>query len=141
MKKILSLTAMVVSVIIAFCGILTLCGAFGNADSYGGSSPYDSGYASFGADYYTYSVNNAAEMVSEANAINNNLRDISDILNAGFGLFMLALGILSFCGFGIIYAGCEAAVQCVCTEACADKQDEEEVYCETEPDFEENTEE
>ena len=64
MKKTFSITGMLAGALLIIFGLVALCGGFGDADSYGGDSPYDSGYASFGADYYTYSVNNTAETAS-----------------------------------------------------------------------------
>ena len=97
---------MVVSLLIVLFGILAISGTLGDADSYGGDSPYDSGYASFGGDYYTYSVNNTAETTSAVNAVASNLRQISDLLRNSFGLFMMGFGLLWFCCFGVVYTGC-----------------------------------
>ncbi len=106
MKKFFSLTGMIVGLAIVLFGILAMNGTLGGADSYAGSSPYDSGYATFGGDYYTYSVNNTAEAAVAARAASSNLCQISDLLQNCCGLFMIGLGLLSFCGFGVVFAGC-----------------------------------
>ena len=111
MKKYFSIAGMIASVLVILFGILAVSGALGDADSYGGESPYDSGYASFGGDYYTYSVNNSAETTSAVNAVASNLREISDILRNSLGLFMIGFGLLSLCGFGILYSGCIVPVE------------------------------
>ena len=108
MKKKLSLIGMYVGIVAVILGILAICGAFGSAGSYGSSSPYDSGFASFGGDYYTYSVNNAAEAVSATRAVATNLRQISAMLQHCLGFFLICFGLMGFCGFGIVYAGCTA---------------------------------
>lgn len=124
MKKYFSLAGMVVSLLVVLFGILAMCGALGDADSYGGDSPYDSGYASFGGDYYTYSVNNSAETTSAVNAVASNLRQISDLLRNSYGLFMIGLGLLSFCGFGVVYAGSVLPLHNE-TNICSEKESEE----------------
>lgn len=106
MKKKFSVIGMAVGMLLAFLGILTVSGVFGNGNYSAGVSPYDSGYAKFGGDYYTYSVNNSAETASAAKAAANNLREISDILKNGIGFSMMAMGLFAFCGFGIVFSGC-----------------------------------
>ena len=55
-KKTLSLVGMIIGCVFVLIGILSLSGAVGGNTSYPSSAPYsyDSGYASFGGDYYTY---------------------------------------------------------------------------------------
>lgn len=108
MKKILSFIGVVIGIVIFILGIVTISGAFGDAKSYGDSASYgyDSGFASFGGDYYTYSVNNAAETASAARATAANLREISDILRNCFGWFMMCFGLLVCCSFGIVFTNC-----------------------------------
>ena len=106
MKKKLALIGMIAGIAMIFIGLLAMCGAFGGSSSFGGSSPYNSGYASFGADYYTYSVNNSAEAASAARAAAHNVGDVSDFMQVCGGLFLMLFGLMAFCGFGIVYAGC-----------------------------------
>ncbi len=86
-------------------GLLTLIGCFGSADSFSWApSEYDYGYATFGTDYYTYSVNNAAYAASAASTGANNIREMSGILQICFGFFFIGIGAIDICGFGIISA-------------------------------------
>lgn len=105
MKKKFSIGGMATGLLIVLFGILAMCGIFGNGDYSGNSSPYDSGYASFGGDYYTYSVNNSAETASAARATAKNLNEISDLLRYGLGTFMIGTGLAVFCGFGVVFSG------------------------------------
>lgn len=103
-KKIISLIAMIVSAAIAVCGILVLTGSLGGDTSYPGSSTlYDSGYSKFGADFYTYVSNNAAEAASAARTTANNIGDIADLLKNVCGLSMLGIGLLCLCHFSMIW--------------------------------------
>lgn len=116
MKKKFSIGGMVVGLLIVLFGILTVSGAFGTGIGTGGgtgdSSPYDSGYAKFGGDYYTYSVNNSAEAASAARAAASNARaaasnasNILDFLCLALGTFMIGTGLAVFCGFGVVFSG------------------------------------
>ena len=107
MKKAFSITGILAGIVAIILGLCFLGGAFSNGLSYGGDSPYDSGYASFGGDYYTYSVNNSAETASAARATASNVSDVYYLLEDFFGMFMLMFGIMAVCGFGISYAGCK----------------------------------
>ena len=127
MKKKLAVLGMVAGILAIIFGIIVLTGVFGAATSGGSSSPYDSGFASFGGDYYTYSVNNAAEAASAARAVAYNLRDISGSLNAIGGLLLIFFGLTAFCGFGIVFAGCERRQTPVVTEAISEVEDNEEI--------------
>lgn len=143
MKKKFLLGGMIAGALIVVFGILAMCGVLGEATSYGNSSPYDSGFASFGADYYTYSANNSAETASAARATANNLCDISHFLQACCGLFMIGIGIAIFCGFGAVFADCcNASKNIIIEEESAEDQDnkEEDIVEENTP-SEENPEE
>ncbi len=105
MKKIFSILGMAGGLLLIILGFLTIFGNFGDAiysveSSYG----YDSGYATFGSDYYTYSSNNMAEAASGAAATANNLREISDLLRNSLGWFMMMFGLAIICGFGIVFS-------------------------------------
>lgn len=117
-KKTLSLVAMIVSILIVFFGILVMAGAMGGDTtvangSYNSSSYlYDSGYAEFGADFYTYVSNNAAaaadaaeSAASAARTVASNLDDIAALLKSACGIFLMGFGLLSLCHFGMIWLG------------------------------------
>lgn len=114
MKKTFSLLGMISGVLAIILAVCVLCGVFSGDMSSGATSPFDSGYASFGADYYTYSVNNSAETASAANAAATNIASVFNLLQICLGLFMFVFGLIAVCGFGIVYAGC--LLQPVATE-------------------------
>ena len=107
-KKVLSVVGMIVGFVFIIVGILSMAGALGGEISYPGSAPYsyDSGYAQFGADYYSYSVNNSAEAASAARAAAYNLGDIAEFLAAFFGIASILFGLMVMCGFGIVLSTC-----------------------------------
>ena len=115
-KKTISLIAIVVSALIAFLGLLVLAGAMGGdtgtASSYSSSlgKLYDSGYAEFGADFYTYVSNNAAaaadaaeSAASAASKVASNLNEIAKLLKSACGIFLMGFGILSLCHFAMVW--------------------------------------
>lgn len=105
-KKTVSLIAMIVSVLIVFFGILVMAGSLGGDTGYASSAYlYDSGYASFGADFYTYVSNNAAEAASASRTIASNLDAISQLLKNACGIFLMGFGLLSLCHFTMIWLG------------------------------------
>ncbi len=108
MKKVFSIIGMVVGLAFVIVGLVAMSGAMGGRASYPGSAPYgyDSGYAEFGADYYTYSVNNTAETASAARTTANNIRCISDFLLLFCGLSSMLFGLVIICAFGIVFASC-----------------------------------
>ena len=110
-KKTLSLVGIIVGFVFVLVGILSLSGSLGGNTSYPDTAPYlyDSGYATFGADYYTYSVNNAAEAASAARTIATNLDDIADFLKIFCGLFSMCFGAAIVCCFGIYRVGLNEA--------------------------------
>jgi len=108
-KRNFSMIGMVVALIVAFCGILTLCGVMGGDTGHPSSASYlyDSGYASFGADFYSYVCNNAAEAADGAQKAASNLNEIAKLLKNIFGIIMIGFGLIAFCVFGMIWAGTE----------------------------------
>jgi len=110
-KKTFATVGMIIGVLIAFCGILTIAGALGGDTSYPSGAPYsyDSGYATFGGDFYTYASNNAAEAASAARTTASNLEDIAELLKNVCGVFLMGFGMMGFCFFGAIRAGCKSA--------------------------------
>lgn len=110
-KKRLTKVGMVVSILVAICGVLVILGAMGGDTSGPGGAPsyYDHGYASFGADFYSYVSNNAAEAAEAARTTASNLGDIADLLRNVCGIFLIGFGMMGFCVFGIINAGFKEA--------------------------------
>ena len=106
-KKTLSLVGIIVGFAFILIGILSFSGALGGNTSHPSSAPYsyDSGYASFGADYYTYSVNNTAETARAARTTASNLDDIADFIKNFCGLFSICFGLAIVCCFAIYRAG------------------------------------
>jgi hypothetical protein len=71
------------------------------------SYTYDSGYASFGADFYSFVNNNAAEAADGAQKAASNLNEIANLLKNVFGIITIGFGLIAFCVFGMIWAGTE----------------------------------
>jgi hypothetical protein len=103
-KKTLSLAAMIISVLIALSGFLIITGAFGGNTSHANSSYlYDSGLTKFGADFYTYVNNNAAEAAMAARTVASNLDSIADVIKSACGIFLIGFGLLSLCCFTMVW--------------------------------------
>lgn len=109
-KKVFATLGMILGLVMALCGILTITGEMGGDTSYPSSAPYsyESGYASFGADFYTYVSNNAAETASAARTTASNLEDIAELLKNVCGIFLMGFGMMGFCFFGAIRNDCIA---------------------------------
>lgn len=107
-KKVFATLGMIFGLVIALCGILTITGGMGGDTSYPSSAPYsyESGYASFGADFYTYVSNNSAEAASAARTTASNLEDIAELLKNVCGIFLMGFGMMGFCFFGTIRNDC-----------------------------------
>lgn len=107
-KKVFATLGMIFGLVIALCGILTVTGKMGGDTSYPSSAPYsyESGYASFGADFYTYVSNNSAEAASAARTTASNLEDIAELLKNVCGIFLMGFGMMGFCFFGAIRNDC-----------------------------------
>lgn len=103
MKKTFCSIGIIVSAAIILIGILTVSGALGgNTNSASTASYlYDSGYASFGADFYTYVTNNAEEAASASRTVAGNLTEIAKLLKNVIGFGLICFGVLSGCAFGI----------------------------------------
>ena len=73
---------------------------------YPSSAPtkYDSGYATFGGDAYTYMANNAAEAASAARTVAGNQQDIFGLMQTVSGILLIGFGLLGFCHFGALKA-------------------------------------
>ena len=106
MKKSFSMIGMICGIVVILLGILVLAGAMGGDVVSAGGAPsyYDSGYATFGADFYTYVSNNAAEAASAGRAAATNAREIGSLLKHALGTLIMAFGLFMTCSFGIKYA-------------------------------------
>ncbi len=113
-KKIFAISGMVVSALLIVFGIFVFAGVFGRASfsvGPGYNTSYDSGYAVFGNDYYTYTVNNMAQSADGAMWSARNLCQISLFLSSFCGIFTIGIGLLGICAFGVVFAGCESTPQ------------------------------
>ena len=108
MKKKLSVIGMIIGLAFVVVGILSIFGVLGGETSSPSSVPYyyDSGYATFGSDYYSYSSNNAAAAASAARTTAYNIGHVSDFILTFFGLSSILFGLMVMCGFGIVLASC-----------------------------------
>ena len=136
-KKLVSLIGIVLGVVVIVMGILVMAGVFGGDASGAGTSPYnyDSGYASFGADFYTYVSNNAAEAASAARTVASNLVRIADLLKNALGILTIAFGAFMCCFFALKFVGCieKATVHAAPAPAVHDDAANQPVYSAAEP--------
>lgn len=102
--KFLATMGMIFSIAIAIVGVVVLCGGLGGDAGYpsGALSYYDSGYASFGGDFYTYVNNNAAEAADAGNRAAANVKELCDLVKNVSGAFLIGFGLLGMCLFGIV---------------------------------------
>ena len=119
-KKTFATIGMILSIIIVFMGLLVMGGAMSgemrtDTDIAITNYLYDSGHASFGADFYTFVNNNAAEAAEAARAAAGNARiaalnvaNLSKLLQNALGLLLIGAGMLGFCHFGIVRCDCSA---------------------------------
>ena len=107
-KKLFATIGMIVSAIVILMGLLAMTGALGGDANYpsGASYLYDTGYASFGGDFYSYVNNNAAEAASAAATTANNVRKLCELLSTVSGIFLMGFGAMGLCFFGIQFCGC-----------------------------------
>lgn len=92
MKKTFSVVGMIVCLAIILLGVLLLTGILTSAPRIA-PYPKDSGFASFGADFYEYVNNNAAEAASA-------VRSAYNLIKMASGLLMISIGAFGFCLFG-----------------------------------------
>lgn len=106
-KKVFAIAGMVVSGLVILMGLLAMGGSLGgNAYSPGGASYlYDSGYASFGGDFYSYVNNNAAEAADAAATTASNVRELCELVRTVSGAFLMGFGAMGLCYFGIQFCG------------------------------------
>lgn len=107
-KKFFATTGMIFCVLFIILGFVTLF-RDNSCSTASRSGLYDSGLASFGADFYTYVSNNAAEAASAACTAANNIYDLYDLLTNVFGWLFLFAGFTGLCHFGIVRADCPKA--------------------------------
>ena len=107
MKKIISIVGLSVSLIMVICGIVALSGGMGGDTRLAACSPspYDSGYATFGSDFYTYVSNNAQEAAAAARIAGDNVDALADLLKNAFGWAMICIGFISMCAFAMVLFG------------------------------------
>ena len=103
MKKLFLYCGVATGLLAILFGILILGGSFGGDTSTasGASALYDSGYASFGADFYTYVSNNAQEAASASRTVASNLNAIADLLRSSLGCLFIVFGLFTTCLFGL----------------------------------------
>lgn len=103
-KKRYSIVGMIVGVVLVLLGSFTMSGLLGGNTVIATSNSsilYESGYGKFGADFYTYVTNNAAEAASAARTVSSNLNAIANLLKSISGIIMIAFGLFMNCFFGI----------------------------------------
>ena len=110
MKKFWSILGILGGLALIACGVLVMSGEMGGNASYASeaSAFYDSGYASFGGDFYSYVNNNAAEAASAARTTASNVRAVAQLLQNFCGLMLMGFGLFMSCHFGVCCAGCKA---------------------------------
>lgn len=102
--SIFKLIGMLVGVILIIVGIVTIAGGLGGNGYYADTAPYsyDTGYATFGADFYSYVCNNSAEAAEGALTAARNTRAIGELLRNVCGVAFIAFGLVDICAFGLI---------------------------------------
>lgn len=105
-KKTIAKFGMIVGVLIVIFGILIAVGVLGaeTVPPYDSGS-YKTGFASFGADFYTYASNNAYLAGVASNRTVNNLCRIRDFLGLVFGVGFISFGLFMLCHFGLVLSG------------------------------------
>ncbi len=90
MKKTFSIIGIIFGLLMIVFGILAVSDALGGF-TVAANYPYDSGYATFGADFYSYVSNNAALAARNVRELGNLVKNVSSVLLIGLGLFMVCL--------------------------------------------------
>lgn len=119
MRKFFSIVGILFSCVIIFWGLQYLNlnreyvgGRLSSPSSASGAPAYaDSGYASFGADFYTYVTNNAADAAQAVHTVASNqiqlfdqLYQLKTVFSQFFGYFLISLGGIGVCLFGCLFA-------------------------------------
>ena len=107
MRKTMSLIGIIISALLIVAGVLFMTGAFGGDGGYPSSatSYYDSGYANFGGDFYSYVNNNTAEAADAAYRTAVNVKNIGELLKNFCGILLMGMGAMGICFFSVL--GCE----------------------------------
>lgn len=122
-KKYFVYIGMIAGLLTVIMGILVIAGTMGGEIYRPSAKPFfDYGFATFGADFYTYVTNNAADAAAASKAAAENLGEIIALLKNVCGIALIAGGLFTLCFFGIQYAECE---QAVLKEAPAEKPADE----------------
>lgn len=103
-KKKFATIGMICSTLFVVMGILVFTGLLGGDASYpsGASYGYDSGYATFGADFYNFVSNNAAEAASASRTAANNVKELCLLIKNVCGVALMGFGLFGVCHFGIL---------------------------------------
>ena len=130
-KKLFATIGMIICVLFVIVGFVTM-GQDNECSIAYSSGMYDSGHASFGGDFYTYSNNNTAEAASAARITAKNIYQVYDLLADVFGWFFVFAGLIGFCHFGVIRTECNEAtpstVPVVSEESTMDSAEELKKY-------------
>ena len=104
MKRFFAIIGILFCCAVIYIGVQFLHGEMASEPNTASSTPsyYDSGYASFGGDFYTYVNNNAAEAAKAARTITSNQVYIFRLATQFFGYFLIALGGIGVCLFGVL---------------------------------------
>ena len=102
-KTIFAFAGIAAGIIMIICGLTVLGGDLGVSEmSYGRTATtMNSGFASFGADFYTYVTNNAAEAANASRAAAANLVTVAKLIKMVSGIALLCFGMISVCHFGM----------------------------------------
>lgn len=132
-KSSMAVLGVVSGVIMIIMGLLVLLGVFGPDTSYASSASYiyDSGYATFGADFYNYVSNNAAEAAVAARTTAANIDKLASMLKWVFGISFIGFGMFEVCFFGMK----SNSSACTLNSAAASKS-EPDIRKDAEPDGE-----
>lgn len=99
MNKTACKIGMILGIVIIIAGFITM---FTNVDIFSGEtagSRYDSGYTAFGADFYTYVNNNAAEAAKNVRAVGNSMEKAANIFTNTMGWALVLFGAFDVCLF------------------------------------------
>lgn len=103
-KKFFSIIGIIVGASFIILGFLTISGELGgNATGTSYTKDiYDTGYAVFGTDFYTYSVNNTAKAAEAAEVTAYNVYSVANFLQTFLGTSSILIGIIVISCFGIL---------------------------------------
>ena len=104
MRKFFAIVGMLFCAAVIWFGVRFVNGEAATAPASASSAPsyYDSGYTKFGADFYTYVSNNAAEASAAIRQATTNQVRLFRLMTKFFGYVLMTLGGIGFCLFGIL---------------------------------------